>query len=190
MKRLNIFIIVIMSGMSASLIGIVFMQNMSESKSSSLDYDMQQINSICQNPQINGDGENVTVTCPHPTNYTNEQNALPLPTYKRTICSSTYGCSGHYIYMPQIPSDLLTESQKQQVIDQVLNFTDLKQKYPTIRVGAFQIKSHADQWFAEINFLIPNCNWYPSSTVNLNTMQIVSSDQMQTQDPCKNTYKK
>lgn len=186
MKRLNIFIIIMIFGISALLIDITLMQNISESRSSSLDYDMQQIYSFCQNPQINNNGENVTVTCLHPVNYTNnEQNTLPLPTYKRTVCSSTYGCSGHYTYIPLIPSNLLTESQKQLTIDKVLITTGLKQKYPNIHVGNFQIQSHADQWFAEINFLIPNCNWYPSSTVNLNTMQIVSSDHMQTQDPCK-----
>ncbi|HZS74653.1 MAG TPA: hypothetical protein VFA69_09155 [Candidatus Nitrosotalea sp.] len=152
----------------------------SQSSGSIEDYDMQRILSVCSNPDITKQGNDVFVICQHPKNstYTGIFN-LPLITYKRVVCQSMYGCSGRYNYVPQIPADLLSSKQKQESIDKVLQDTGLKDRYPDIQLEHFIILASNDKWSADIQFIIPHimngynhCGWYTSTQIDLQTFEV------------------
>lgn len=144
------------------------------------DNDMQRILSVCSNPDITKQGNDVFVICQHPKNSTsNEIFNLPLPTYKRVVCQSMHGCSGLYNYVPQIPADLLSVEQKQESIDKVLQDTGLKDKYPDIQLDHFIMLANNDRWSADVQFVIPHimngynhCGWYTSTQIDLQTFEV------------------
>ncbi len=135
----------------------------------------QRILLFCQNPEIITENGNILVICHHPTNSTEmDTSNLPSPVYKRTRCVSTHGCFEPYSYIPQIPDDLLTPQQKQDVINKVLQVTRLKEKYPEIEFDSIHIEPTGDRWFANIQFVIPHimngsghCGWYTSNQIDL-----------------------
>lgn len=143
-------------------------------------HDMQEILSFCSNPDVTKQGNDVFVICQHPQNSTgNGIFNLPLPTYKRTICQSMHGCLYAYIYIPQIPDDLLSPKQKQESIDKVLQATGLVARYPDIQLEHFLILATGDKWFADVQFIIPHimngynhCGWYTSTQIDLQTLEV------------------
>lgn len=143
-------------------------------------YDMHKILPVCSNPDITKQGNDVFVICQHPKNSTGTGIFnLPLPTYKRMVCQSMHGCSGTYIYVPQIPDDLLSFKQKQEAIDKVLQDTGLKDRYPDIQLEHFIILASNDKWSADVQFIIPHimngynhCGWYTSTQIDLQTLEV------------------
>ena len=135
---------------------------------------------VCKNPEFINDRSSTLVICQHPANSTeNHIFNLPLPVYKITPCVSTFGCFGPYWYIPQIPEDLLTPQQKQQVIDRVLQATGLKDRYPDIQLDHLFVEPREDNWFADVQFIIPhimngygNCGWYTAAQIDLQTFEV------------------
>jgi hypothetical protein len=185
MKTLHLAIIVTI-GIITSVIIAFFITSYtmitpsSQPSGSIEDNDMQRILSVCSNPDITKQENDVFVTCQHPKNSTDGRIFnLPLPTYKRVVCQSVYGCSGHYNYVPQIPTDLLSPKQKQESIDKVLQDTGLKDRYPDTQLEHFIILASNDKWFADVQFIIPHimngyhhCGWYTSTQIDLQTFQV------------------
>jgi hypothetical protein len=142
--------------------------------------DMQRILSFCSNPEIVTQGNDVFVICQHPQNSTdNGIFNLPPPKYKRIVCQSTFGCSGTYNYIPQIPDNLLSPKQEQESIDKVLQVTGLRVHYPDIQLDHFLIQPRNYKWFADVQFIIPhilngygNCGWYTSVQIDLQTFEV------------------
>lgn len=145
-----------------------------------VDNDMQRILSVCSNPEISKQGNDVFVICHHPKNFTGSGiSNLPLPMYKRMVCQSMYGCSSTYNYVPQIPDDILSSKQKQEAIDKVLQDTGLKDRYPDIQLEHFIILANNDKWSADVQFIIPHimngynhCGWYTSTQIDLQTFEV------------------
>jgi len=185
MKTLHLSIIVtvviIVSGIIAFFItsSVMIIPSLQPSRSIE-DNDMQRILSVCSNPDITKQGNDVFVICQHPKNSTdNGIFNLPLITYKRVVCQSMYGCSGRYNYVPQIPDNLLSSKQKQESIDKVLQDTGLKDRYPDIQLDHFIILANSDKWSADVQFIIPHimngynhCGWYTSTQINLQTLEV------------------
>lgn len=163
------------------------LEQVSNHKSAKLmiaDDELERIHTFCPNPEIIDKDNDVLVICLGP-NGSRELGIfkLPPPVYKRVLCTSTYGCSGTYNYIEQIPPDLLTPEQKQMVIDKVMSLPEIKGN-PEWKLDHFIIQPRADKWFANIQFVLPNirplpyypCGWYGSAEVDLQTLEILSAD--------------
>ena len=69
--------------------------------------------------------------------------------------------------------------QKQQVIDRVLQATGLKDRYPDIQLDHLFVEPREDNWFADVQFIIPhimngygNCGWYTAAQIDLQTFEV------------------
>lgn len=129
-------------------------------------------------------------TCTHPAGYDYSGNVfrLPSPTYKQTVCMGPYGCSQNYHYIAQIPDDLLSPDQRQQVIDKVI--ADLPQRSITIgnttlnwKLDQFIIDAFGDKYKASVILVLPiirslngDCGVYAGVQVDLETLDIPIND--------------
>lgn len=142
----------------------------------------------CKNVIISDSGYNNTLyTCPHPANFRPTSPVvfhLPAPTYKMVECSGTYGCAHRYNYMEIIPPNLLSDEQKKQVIDKVMNLPEVKINAGW-RLDSFTIRPSADRWIGNIQLLIDGikqlppsqiCGWYGQVDVDLETLQVINID--------------
>jgi hypothetical protein len=143
---------------------------------------------FCTNQEYFTRENDIFLICHHPANSTSDIFNLPDPEYKYTGCG---GCALGFAYVPQIPSNLLSDEQKQEVVDKVLQVTGLKEKYPDIVLDHFLIEAHKDHWFANVQFMIPHimngydhCGWYTASDVDLNTLQVTPNGVSIGHQPC------
>ncbi|HKU33357.1 MAG TPA: hypothetical protein VJR22_05885 [Candidatus Nitrosotalea sp.] len=134
---------------------------------------------FCTNQEYFTNGSDVFLICHHVSNFTSNVWNLPDPEYKYTVCG---GCALGFAYVEQIPPNLLSDQQKQQAIDKVLQMTGLKKQYPDLVLDHFLIRANGDSWFANVQFMIPHimngyghCGWYTASDVNLDTLEVSPS---------------
>ena len=137
----------------------------------------------CQNVIVNKNISGTFYTCPHPSEISNIVLKLPSPVYKQVKCTSTYGCAHPYNYMEIVPPNLLSEEQKQVVIDKVMNLPEVKLNLGWT-LDSFIIQPRADTWTANLQLFLAGikpyppsqeCGWYGQVEVNLETLEILDS---------------
>jgi hypothetical protein len=126
-------------------------------------------------------------TCPHTPDYRPASPILfhlPAPMYKKVLCTGTYGCAHRYNYMEIIPSDLLSQEHKQQLIDRVMSLPKVKEN-PEWRADTIYTHPQADKWIANVDLVLDKirrpiggeCGWHGGNiTVELETLQILGID--------------
>ncbi len=138
----------------------------------------------CPNPDIDSRDGDTFVVCLNPEGLQElGPFRLPPPVYKKVPCTSMFGCSQDYNYIEQIPQNLLTQEQKQQVINKVVNETEIKAWPWHWELEHFIISPRTDRWFADIEFFVPEyreispinrgeCGWYSSVGIDLQTLEL------------------
>lgn len=135
----------------------------------------------CQNVIVNTNSSGTFYTCPHTSEIANVVFSLPAPTYKKVACTSTYGCSRPYNYKDIVPSDLLSEDEKQIVIAKMMNLPEMKLNSGW-QLDHFIIQPREDRWIANVQFFIAGikqlppsqeCGWYGSVDIDLETLEIL-----------------
>jgi hypothetical protein len=138
----------------------------------------------CQNVVISEKGGDTYYTCPHPPNYIPSSPIafnLPAPTYKKVLCAGPFGCSHRYGYQEIVPDNLLSEGQKQQVMDIVMNLPETKQNAGW-KLDHFIVQPYdGDKWSANVQLFLTGikrlppsqgCGWYGSAEVDLETLKV------------------
>lgn len=125
-------------------------------------------------------------TCQHSNPIPNTVFSLPPPTYKKAPCTSTYGCAYRYGYVEIVPPNLLTQPQRQQVLNTVLDLPHVKEETSANwTVDRFDIQSMGDKWYGHVTLLLVvkgikrpadggGCGWYGTATLNLETLKVVN----------------
>jgi hypothetical protein len=117
-------------------------------------------------------------TCPHPSKINNIIFELPSPVYKKMPC---YSCAHAYGYADIVPQNLLSEPQRQIVIDKVMNLPETKLNSGWT-LDHFIIQPREDRWIANIQLFLDGikqlppsqeCGWYGGVDVDLETLEIL-----------------
>jgi plastocyanin len=141
----------------------------------------------CEHAIISDGGYNNTLyTCLHPPNFKPASPIvfhLPAPTYRMVECNSTYGCSHRYNYKELVPPNLLSDEQKKQVLDKVMNLPEVKMNAEGgWKVDHFAVNPSADRWTADIQLFMEGikqlspsqgCGWYGQVDIDLETLDIL-----------------
>lgn len=151
-----------------------------------IDYDKKDLelfaSHFCSNNNLLENDMGVFMTCLHPEHKAGILFELPPPRYKLELCRGTYGCIANYVWIPQIPSDLVSEEQKQKIVDMVLQLPETKNWPSKPILDHFLINSSKDNWRANVQFFIEGvkmpqhnkCEYYDSVTVDLETLEILN----------------
>ncbi|MGI0013917.1 MAG: hypothetical protein ACREBU_10825 [Nitrososphaera sp.] len=132
----------------------------------------------CENAIINTNNSGTFYTCPHQSKINNTIFELPSPVYKKMPC---YGCAHAYGYAEIVPQNLLSEQQRQVVIDKVMNLPETKLNSGWT-LDHFIIQPKEDRWIANIQLFIEGikqlppsqeCGWYGSVSLDLETLEIL-----------------
>ena len=138
---------------------------------------------MCPDHTLTTNSTGMYLACLHPKGtYQDVIYDLPSPTYKREPCNSTYGCSSKYSWIPQIPANLISNEQKQQVIDKLLSLSETQNWPSKPQIDSFSINYSADRIEANVQFFISGvkmpqhdrCEYYDSASVDLETLEILS----------------
>jgi len=138
-------------------------------------------NNMCQNNTITRNDTGTFLTCILSDNAKNIFE-LQSPVYKLETCTSMHGCGWQYVWTPQIQSDLISEEQKQQVIDQILHLPQTNNWPASPQLNHFLIFPNGDKWMANVEFYIAGvkmpqhnkCEYFDSVEINLETLDIQS----------------
>ena len=136
---------------------------------------------ICFNHDLSSNSTGVYLTC-HNEEHRNIVYDLPDPVYKREDCKSTYGCASKYVWIPQIPKELISEEYKKQILEKVLNLPETKNWPAKSKLDHFNIGTSVDRWEANIQFFVAgfklpqhnHCEFYDSVNIDLETMEVTS----------------
>jgi len=177
--------IALAAGIAFAVISIILLSHpAAQSQVQQVNLDNPYVAYPCQNVIINTNGSGTFYTCPHSSPISNIVFELPSPTYKKVLCASTYGCARDYNYMEIIPSNLLTDQQKQIVVDKIMDLPEVKRNSGW-KLDHFIIQPYGDRWHANIQLFIDHikqlppsqqCGWYGSVEVDLETLEILSVD--------------
>ena len=135
----------------------------------------------CEYVVLNTNGSGTFYTCPHLSEINNIVFDLPSPVYKKVLCTGTYGCAHAYNYVEIVPPNLISEQQKQLVIDKIMNLPETKLNSGWT-LADFIIHPRADRWFANVQLFLPGikqlppsqeCGWYGSAGLDLETLEIL-----------------
>ncbi|QLH06504.1 hypothetical protein [Nitrosopumilus ureiphilus] len=137
---------------------------------------------FCPNNNLSENDTGVFMTCLHPDNKNGIIFELPSPSYKLELCKGTYGCIAPYVWAPQIPSNLVSEEQEQEVVNKVLQLPEAEDWPSEPELDNFLIMSSEDDWHASVQFFIDGvkmpqhnkCEYYDSATVDLETLEILN----------------
>ncbi|MGI0088501.1 MAG: hypothetical protein ACREBI_11185 [Nitrosotalea sp.] len=158
--------------------------------------ELDRIHSICQRPLISENNSGDFIMCPLSSNITSWLHMSP-PISKRTLCHSTFGCSGEYIY-PLVgnSTDHISKEGQKQLADYVIKNLPQTSKWPqgwklhNLSVN-FEPSGGA---FASLEFVIPvvnpnfnDCGWYAQVSVNLENMKLYDENNMvpKSNTPCE-----
>lgn len=142
-------------------------------------YELDRIHSLCNNPIISGNGSDTLITCPIPANVTSWIDISP-PVYKKTVCHSTYGCSGKYVYIQQNQDTMISEKQQQDLENFALKNIPEAKSWPSgWELDHVEVQVRPNSVIAYMQFFIPvinptykNCGWYPEVNVDLETKKV------------------
>jgi hypothetical protein len=146
-----------------------------------VDFDSPYAAYPCQNAIIYTNSSGTFYICPHRSEISNVVFSLPAPVYKKVPCTSTYGCARPYGYQEIIPPNLLSQQQKQVVIDKVMNLPEVKLNSGWT-LDHFIIQPRTDKWIANVQIFLAGikqlppslqCGWYGSADVDLETLEIL-----------------
>jgi hypothetical protein len=121
-------------------------------------------------------------TCPHASEIGYVAFNLPSPVYKKVRCTGTSGCAYAYTYMEIVPSNLLSEQEKQFVFEKIMNLPET-QLNSGWQLDHFVIQPREDKWFASVQLFqdgikqLPpsqHCRGYGSAEIDLETLEIIS----------------
>lgn len=138
-------------------------------------------NDFCPNNTPLQNETGIFLTCLH-VNNNSKKFDLPAPIYMLKLCTSMHGCVYPYLWESQIPSNLISEEQKQQAIDKALSLPETKNWPSDPKIDSFTIVSNQDNWEANIQFFIEGvkmpqhdkCEYYDSVEMNLETLEIIN----------------
>lgn len=146
-----------------------------------VDIDNPNVAYPCENAIVKTNGSGTFYTCPHASEINNIVFNLPSPVYKKVACTSTFGCSRPYSYMEEVPSNLLSEEQKQIVVAKIMNLPET-QLNSGWQLDHFIIQPRADRWIADVQLFLDGikqlppsqqCGWYGSAEIDLETLEIL-----------------
>lgn len=153
----------------------------------SVDYDKKDLelfaDYFCPNNSLVENEIGVFMTCLHHENKERKTVfELPPPRYKLELCRGTYGCIASYVWIPQVPSNLVSEKQRQEVVNKVLQLPQTERWPSEPKLDHFLVMPSEDDWHADIQFFIygvkmpqhNKCEYYDSATVNLETLEVLN----------------
>ncbi len=147
--------------------------------------ELDRIHTLCNDPIISTSGYDTIITCPIPANVTSWIDISP-PVYKRTVCTSAYGCSGEYVYIQQNKESMISEKQKQELENFVLkDIPEAKSWQAGWTLDHVEIHVQPSGVYAYLQFFIPvinptykYCGWYPQIGVDLERKEIFEKDNL------------
>ena len=155
--------------------------------------ELARIHTLCNDPMISTNGSDTLITCPIPANVTSWIDISP-PVYKRTACSSTYGCSGPYVYIQQNQDTMISDKQKEELENFVLKDIPEAKSWPAgWKLDHVEIQVRPNGVNAYMSFFIPvvnptykYCGWYPTVGVDLERKEIFEKDNVipRSNTPC------
>jgi hypothetical protein len=121
-------------------------------------------NNFCPNNTLTQNQTGTFLTCLY-ANDTSKETVfdLPPPVYALKLCTSVHGCMYPYYWMPWIPTNLISEEQKQQAIDKALSLPETKNWPAEPKLDHFLIFPTQDRWDANIQFFIAGVKMPQSS---------------------------
>ena len=103
---------------------------------------------------------------------------LPPPTYVMKHCPGPYGCLNSFWYEEVIPQTLLSEPQKERVVNMTLANFGLASNAGW-SLDRFLPFASGNQWFADVQIFVSNgtanCGRYVQSEINLQNFEVLSS---------------
>ncbi len=136
---------------------------------------------FCPNNTLSQNENGTFLTCMHVDNNSKKFD-LHAPIYMLKLCTSMHGCMYPYVWVPQIPPNLISEEQKQQAIDKALRLPETKNWPSEPKLESFAIFQNQDNWEANIQFFIEGvkmpqhnkCEYYDSIEIDLETLEIIN----------------
>ena len=139
-------------------------------------------NNFCPNNTLAQNETGTFLICLHVNNNPKAIFDLPAPIYMLKPCTSMHGCMNPYVWAQQIPSNLISEEQKQQAIDKALTLQQTKNWSSEPKLDHFLVMPIQDRWHANIQFFISGvkmpqhnkCEYYDSVEIDLETLEIIN----------------